>query len=564
MAFTPLHKTGYYYLIAAHSGKPLGVSGVMLKQRDFRTAKPEEIRFAFYPAGPYIHLSPVADPVLAHCFAVEGESMDDKAGLVLRSYEGNRQHTQFRFMPVSGGGYRIMAAHSRKFLDVYVASKEDKAAVVQHSLSGGRNQVFFVYYITEPVLENNRLALGERNRWDDLLPRMARADKAEGLLLQLNQLMQEGFPHAAWRLVNEPQHREHKALREARETVASLCRSLEERNNFDFPEWLNGYGTPDHKEGALLEDAVVAFDLGTLALLLWYACYLHADYLPPASSEEDNRSFYARNIRTCLHFYRNNGIYTRGKNARRETVEEYVSSRTHENFRRKVVSKAIEGKGEWAQEWECLVIDYHIHQEKHGYADHDARADFAVKQYNLQKDCWSGAMLQHINTPRRHWPLFEPGGITEPDPPVSRQAVMGIYGGMYGHHALRRPAQGNLMGVAVYSRKGGSVTGLGLMYEGEEQETLYGQKGDHVERMGVSGDEYFNSVFGFGKDIIDCLCIATNKGRIIAGGHFHGRDTAFGFSVDLPDGLEARLIGIEGHHNVDCIEQLSFVWEYMC
>lgn len=154
MAFKP-RPDQQYYLIPKHSEKEkevmaLGIDngdrGTRLRLKKFNpeSAK-QKFRFDRSPGFCWIKL-----PAYDLYMDVASESQADGADVVAWAWFPRGQNQMFELVPAGDGYYRIMARHSRKYMDVYGAEKTEKGVLVQHRLMGSDNQLF------KPVLVANQ------------------------------------------------------------------------------------------------------------------------------------------------------------------------------------------------------------------------------------------------------------------------------------------------------------------------------------------------------------------------------------------------------------------------
>lgn len=596
MAYTTHKPSRYYYVIAVHSCMPLGVSGIRLRQRDPKVAKPEEIRFVFYPAGPNVFMSPARQDSLRHCFSVDGGSQDDKAGLGVVPHEKDASHMRFHLLPDGRGAYRIMAAHSHKYLDVYLASKADRAEVVQHRPMGGDNQLFvLVPAELDPGVFMPPPASLLHKRPKDLKPMlelMARNTNTDSVLALLQTMMKDHTINArtCWSYLdnlNVPHFSGgENYLAEAVGRIPVMHTAWKaDKDLGPVIRFLDEWKTVDLDYGNAVPHAI---DVGTICVVLSYVLYLEGDNLPnldPRGNQYPSRDYYricleeciGRYARTFVGRYQNyDGVI--GQEARKKdepmqavTKEERVPSEKYEEEKWRRTSEAFDrwypfdpdypdANIIWSQTWEYNIMKHWIKDTYSGYEDHMARADFAKKQRHAHMNARFDSMADERAMIPRTWNAFLREG--NPNPVTRRSAItMGIYGGMYGHNRFECAMDG-LRELTLYCWKDQRLTGMGMLYAGQDKETLYGQKGNHAMKLILAPGEHITGAYGFGKDIIDYLCLTTDTGRIVYGGSPLGRDLAYGFCADLSDGLDARLTRLTGHHKDDRIEQLSFTWEY--
>jgi hypothetical protein len=77
------------------------------------------------------------------CLDVFGASTDAVAPVIQWVCHGG-QNQQWRLEPAGGGAFHLIARHSGKALDVEYASTDDGARVIQYTPHGGANQQWLV------------------------------------------------------------------------------------------------------------------------------------------------------------------------------------------------------------------------------------------------------------------------------------------------------------------------------------------------------------------------------------------------------------------------------------
>ena len=133
--------SGYYQLIALHSGKCLDVAGASHEdlapaiQWDCGAGESQQWRFEQVEDGYYRitvrHSGKALD--------VSGASPDDAAAVIQYTPHGG-ENQQWRLEPLGSNHYRLVARHSGKALDVSGVSLENGASVIQYTGHGGPNQ----------------------------------------------------------------------------------------------------------------------------------------------------------------------------------------------------------------------------------------------------------------------------------------------------------------------------------------------------------------------------------------------------------------------------------------
>jgi uncharacterized protein (DUF1800 family) len=141
--------SGYYQLVARHSGKCLDVSGAShddlapVIQWDCHTGENQQWSFESVAGGYYRitvrHSGKALD--------VSGASLDDAAPVIQYTPHGG-ENQQWSLEPLGDGYYRLVARHSGKALDVSGVSQENGASVIQYTLHGGANQQWFLRGLT--------------------------------------------------------------------------------------------------------------------------------------------------------------------------------------------------------------------------------------------------------------------------------------------------------------------------------------------------------------------------------------------------------------------------------
>jgi len=154
MAFTP-DPSGYYYLVARHSGKVLEIAGAS-KAADAQVQQAEAAdehhqHFKFDAAGR--RLFAIRARHSGHVVDIYGASVADGAKVVQSEWHSG-SNQRFRLVDAGDGYYFIEAEHSGKCLDVFGAVKTPAAAVVQYkNLFNGdsQNQQFKLVLATDEI-----------------------------------------------------------------------------------------------------------------------------------------------------------------------------------------------------------------------------------------------------------------------------------------------------------------------------------------------------------------------------------------------------------------------------
>lgn len=95
-----------------------------------------------HPSAATVRLTHKTD---GRCLTIEGASTADDPNVVTaRGCDPSAAHQTFDLVPESSGGYRIVAKHSGKCLDVWTAATSPGASVGQHACGTQANQLFFL------------------------------------------------------------------------------------------------------------------------------------------------------------------------------------------------------------------------------------------------------------------------------------------------------------------------------------------------------------------------------------------------------------------------------------
>jgi hypothetical protein len=167
MAFKP-RPDQQYYLIPKHSEKEkevmaLGIDngnrGTRIRLKKFNPeSATQKFKFDRGPGFCWIKL-----PAYDLYMDVASESQADGADVVAWAWFPRGQNQMFELVPVGDGYYRIMARHSRKYMDVYGADKTENGVLVQHRLMGSDNQVFKPVLVTNQPIGANPVSFKESN-----------------------------------------------------------------------------------------------------------------------------------------------------------------------------------------------------------------------------------------------------------------------------------------------------------------------------------------------------------------------------------------------------------------
>jgi uncharacterized protein (DUF1800 family) len=141
--------SGYYQLVALHSGKCLDVSGASRDDlapaiQSGCTAGEDQQWLLEQTADGYYRITAKHS---GKVLEVSGASLDDAAPVVQDAGDGSESQ-QWWLEPLGDDYYRLLARHSGKALDVSGASLEDGAPVIQYSRHGGPNQEWLLRPLT--------------------------------------------------------------------------------------------------------------------------------------------------------------------------------------------------------------------------------------------------------------------------------------------------------------------------------------------------------------------------------------------------------------------------------
>jgi len=158
MAFSP-RPNDYYYLVARHSGKVLGVedgskeSGARIVQADAADEKHQ--RFKFQPTGPRSFA--IRPEHSDHALDIHGSHQTDGAKVIQYAWRG-QANQRFRLIDAGEGYYFIEAEHSGKCLDVQHVATAAGSPLVQHQhhYTGTAHHQQF-----RPVLATSEIAMAK-------------------------------------------------------------------------------------------------------------------------------------------------------------------------------------------------------------------------------------------------------------------------------------------------------------------------------------------------------------------------------------------------------------------
>ncbi len=133
--------SGYYLLVARHSGKCLDVNGASLDDLasiiQWDCHEGDNQQWSVEPAGDgYYHIRARHS---GKGLDVSGASLDDGAPVIQYAPHGG-DNQQWRLVPVADGYYLVVARHSGKALDVVGASPDNGTPIIQYSVHSGENQ----------------------------------------------------------------------------------------------------------------------------------------------------------------------------------------------------------------------------------------------------------------------------------------------------------------------------------------------------------------------------------------------------------------------------------------
>jgi len=139
---------------------------------------------------------------------------------------------------------------------------------------------------------------------------------------------------------------------------------------------------------------------------------------------------------------------------------------------------------------------------------------------------------------------------------------LGIATKDYCHHKFG-PGKGAITRIKLhlsYYLSYSLFRGIEIYYDGVSS-GLKGKTGKTVQELILAPGEYISSVSGYADYRSICaISFKSQQGRTIGAGS--SNKESYYFIADLPDTLNAKLIGIAGCYEGDAIESLSFTWEY--
>ncbi len=140
-----------------------------------------------------------------------------------------------------------------------------------------------------------------------------------------------------------------------------------------------------------------------------------------------------------------------------------------------------------------------------------------------------------------------------------KEVTVGIFGGNKATKTFDNT--GKITKIVLYYGIFGICTGIEVFYDGAST-GICGVGGKAKKELKLEENEYVSSVSGYMNEIISGICFETQLGNSVDTSIVLNNHRSRYFIADLPDTLNARLIGISGAHDGISIQQLSFKWEY--
>lgn len=574
MSFKPIANQSYY-LIAKHSGKALGFAntnlGTGLIQMKFDPKnKQQQFRFDSGNNFQWILMEPYRERYLA----VDNSSKDDKARLIFWHWEPNKPNFYFRFIPAGGGYYRIMNINSSKFLDVYGASTDDNAGVVQHTLTTTDNQLFKPVPVFDQPANNNPASFVEINETAraatlgliGLIPELGGGLKfivgvfwKEGdKLADLWEQMKVYVDARIRELIKES---ELKLLREMLEGQLKVLAEIKDSSELQGQKIENVILDIVSKEPHYLKQSkeVLPYLVGLGSIMITLRQMMVLEY-KDLFGVEPKAEVKAKNLKKLQASIKQ---YSEAVEESRKAVMDFRLAHVkdaHNYYEREegeysvrhiYFSEAVDTYDGWKMKWQS-------DSDGDGDKNHEELAENAAKQRKKQVEVQFATELDEFLLPAKLWKYFDPEH--ERYKAVIIAKTTGSFGGPHKTTEFKGKENSVIREIKIYS-EGGVLCGLEVSYKGSDKsDGLKGRIGNTVETLTVDNDggEYIDHVIGYINYHVDGLWFSTQKANTAGG----GSTLSTYFSADVSDGFNPKLVNISGYYSAEKIEQLNFHWEY--
>jgi hypothetical protein len=585
MSFKPVQDQLYYLIPKGKANKVIGAPnthlGVHLEAQTHQKDK-ENQRFRFEPAGQkgFWFLLP---PFKERFIAIHDSSSVDRIPAIQWEWEPHKLNLQFQFLPAGNGYYRIMALHSRKFLEIMDLS--EKGRLVQNSFNTNDGQLFSMTPVPNVPSDIPPIAFDQKS---DIIRTGALAVlgkipevgaglsfviglfwKANDPLADLWKQMQTYVDARVRTLIME------NKLNEMSMQLKGIVNSVKEISQADENKGIRVQGKVDsivEIETAYMDIAKTALPylvaLGNIQLSLRRTLYTDYDILFPPKQRELNEG------KQLLKSKRQNydellkaiNLYTTAFDTAVEALVkdrlDKIHWRTEPKPRDPLMPHLLPIQGARAFDdfdgWSVVFWDFDIFNK--GFRNYKEWAEFAYNQRKLQIEAQYRSEMTDLGKSALLWGYF--GQTTALPAPVTYRVQTGVFGGLNSYNPFNGVDNSVITAIEIYSENG-DLCGLEVYYNGTGN-GLQGKKGNKTDRLDLTkgakteDDEFITSVYGYYSDYIRGLWFVSSNGKIVGAGKQEG---SF-FNADIADGLKARLEKISGKNDVHTLQQLSFHWKY--
>jgi jacalin-like lectin domain-containing protein/ricin-type beta-trefoil lectin protein len=602
MSFKPLKDQSYYF-VAKHSGKVLGFKKEQgppykVRQMDFDPNNEfQKFRFESFEPDSDLEDNIIMCPADRHNIysnagyrlGVSALSNDDNVDIVMRTngIEDLLSFFDIRIHPAGEGYYRIQIIHNGKFLDVQNAATGNDAAVVQHRLMNGDNQLFSLLpAIDKPDMSKESFAKASTIVRDGALGLLGAAEslgptkgalkfivgyfwKENDDLSDLWDQMKVYVDKRIRELIDEAR------LESVRGKLVGFMKVIQEimeseeagSKGSQLQDLLNTLDVMaeeyiDHDRGKIFPYVIA---LGTIAITLKHALLVNYEYFYGHKPSPEALRDRLKKLNSAVERYI--GV---AEKTRDDLLSQRASSFTAMPA---VIAKLyFDTYTGWKLAWKSENGDY-------------SKSDQLFDQYKKRVLAQYATEVDEYMMMAKVFKYFKPkmsdrAGLTADEiikiyaddyaakaDAFSKRALLsevkvqtGIFGGT---KATKKFAAGNgkLTGITFYMPLPTVLGGIEVYYD-KKSSGANGQSGKS-ETYHLDDDDYIVSVTGFGTERIEGLWFQTRKGNTFG----TGRTGTSYFSADISDGLKPKLTGISGACNPDIftggIEQLSFEWTYI-
>ncbi len=492
-------------------------------------------------------------------------------------------HCMFRLYPAGNGFYRIMAVHSKNFLDVWQAATKAGAEVRQHPLTTTDNQLFMLVPTqgqgggSSPIPDKEYVKANEDLRNVALAVAGKVPEVGGGLTFLVGQFwekhdemkdlwnqMKEYVDERVKQLIDENDLRRLTLdLRAHIDNLISICSDETEGlkgNNID--QILKDIHRTELEVLEKSPEKVFPYIvvLGTFIITVQHALLVNYEILFGAPSR--------------------NAIKSR-VNVLNKSIEKYTNVLGHvkdELLKRRMweikeipfplAPEMVSIEDKYMTGWKMLIVK-NAKEKTNEQFIYEQYRDQVMKQYGTEVD--DHLMIGNV------WKYFKaklPANI-EGDNTAYLEAYkqgyediknnwlkkrettieIGIFGVMAAHTKFAAEPNKKITEIVLHS-KDDRLCGIEVYYDGRSG-GLKGKTG-HADSYKLKDGEYIASVYGNSDGGINGLWLQTQHGHVVG----CGNERAIFFSADIADAFNARLTAISGAYHDDKIEQLSFHWTY--